>query len=262
MITFIAPLIINEVFPNPLTGSEWVEINYLGEYQANILDYINFTISDDKKVLYTFQGNEVWSDNFLVVELLGLNNDQDSVILKDDQANIIDQMSYTNTEKGLSWSRTNSNQAVFELAEATPNHLNINFSLTVSPSPNPTAIASISPTINPQPSANPTTSINKHSEVENNNSPSSTTNNILANEKNNNQLNEMKLLSQQDLANHYFSNYQNLQLSYKKDRQFSQSRLVFLGQKILKKPIVDAIIGSSLLIIAAVLLSYDQRSKH
>lgn len=258
----MAPLIINEVFPNPLTGSEWVEIIYLSEDQDNPPDYLNFTISDDKKVLYTFQGDEVWSDNFLVIELSGLNNDQDSVTLQDDESNIIDQMSYTSTEKGLSWSRTNSDQAVFELAEATANYPNINFTVPVSPNPSPTVTNSVSPTINPQPSANPTASIDNSTEMEKNNTPSPTINKNFTQEKTNNQINEIKLLSNQDLANEYFSNYQNLQLSYNKDQQFPQSRLVFLGQKILKKPIVDAIIGSSLLLIAAVLLSYDQRSKH
>lgn len=256
MSVFTTALIINEVFANPVSGSEWVEIFYLGENSPVASDYLNFTISDDKRVIYTFQGDEIWSDNFLVIEVSGLNNDQDSVILKDNNSNIIDQMNYSSTEKGLSWLRVNHEETLFILGEPSPNLPNpIAYpSPTITPNPKltPQATPKPSATTNPQLATNPdstnNTTTNKSGAV--NSAQSATTSNIL--------------LSQQELVDRYFANYQkqkNFQINYPKDRQLRQARLVFLGQKILTKAVGDAIIGSSLLIIAAVLLSYEAGKK-
>jgi len=250
------PLIINEVFPNPSTGSEWVEILYIGENQPVANDYLNYTISDDKRVIYRFQGDELWFDNLLVIELAGLNNDKDSVILKNAQELIIDEMSYTSTKKDFSWLRIDPNQSLFILGEASPLEPNILPTPSVEPTdipqpsiyPSPTSFVTnslLSPAISPSPT--PITNINKQNSID--------TTNALSNNKQ---------LLPQDLSQKYFANYQNyhnLQISYSKDRQFRQSRQVFLGQKILKKELIDAIIGSSLLVIAAILLSYEQRKK-
>ncbi len=249
-------LIINEVFANPVSGSEWVEIFYCGADQLSAADYLNFTISDDKRVIYTFQGDEIWSDNFLVIEVSGLNNDQDSVILKDSSSNIIDQMNYTATEKGLSWLRANQEETLFILGEPSPNLPNPlaypsptitpNPKLTPQPTPKPSATANPQLATSPDPTNNAATT-NKSGAV--NSAQSSNT---------------VNKISQQELVHQYFANYQKqktFQINYPKDRQVRQARLVFLGQKILTKAVVDVIIGSSLLIIAAVLLSYEARKK-
>ena len=262
-------LIINEVFPNPSSGSEWVEILYLGENQPVANEYLNFTISDDKRVIYRFQGDEVWSDNLLLVELSGLNNDKDSVILKNVTEIIIDEMSYTSTQKDLSWSRIDPYQSMFILGEASPlaqnpvpiPSIHPTTSLKPTANPKPTAHLSLAPTNNPSltPTSNPSlTPTNKPS-------PTATPNtNSQALSSTANKINNNKLLSPQDLSQKYFANYQNyqkLQISYPKNKQFANSRQVFLGQKILKKTIIDAIMGSSLLVIAAILFSYEQRKK-
>lgn len=268
-------LIINEVFPNPSTGSEWIEISYLGENIVDSNDYRNFTISDEKRIIYTFQGDEVWSNNFLVIEVAGLNNDQDSVILKNAEELVIDQMSYTLTEKNLSWLRINPNESVFILGEASP--LCANY-IPPSPTPNPnptvtpmpTSATTATPSSMPSPSIT-SPSINANPNIINAPPPTATLTNT---NQNNNDTNNQEIktnnreinkqLSQEELAQVYFANYQNyhnLQISYTQEKQFPQTRLVFLGQKILKPAIIDAIIGSSLLVLAAILLSYENKAK-
>lgn len=255
-------LIINEVFPNPDTGSEWIEIYYVGENPVLASDYINFSISDDKRIIYTFQGDEVWSDNFLVVAVAGLNNDQDSVILKNAEELVIDQMSYTLSQKNLSWLRINEQESNFILGEASPLQFN-NIPPSATPSPNPTLSPLPSPSLtSPSPHPNPDVI----------NTPTPTPSPIdLAQNNNTNQV-ETKpdkkqnyhQLSPEELAQNYFNNYQdyhNLQITYSQEKQFPQTRLVFLGQKMLKPAIIDAIIGSSLLVLAAILLSYDNKTK-
>lgn len=245
-------LIINEVFPNPETGSEWIEILCLLENQVIANDYTNFSISDEKRIIYTFQGNEVWSNNFLVVEVSGLNNDQDSVILKDAEELIIDQMSYSSSEKNLSWLRIDPDEANFILGEASPLFAN-HILPSATPSPSPTLTPIPSPSI-----ANP--SINSNPNIIN--APTPITHPTGTNQNNNDTKNQQ--LSQKELAQNYFANYQNyqnLQITYSQEKQFPQTRLVFLGQKILKPAIIDAIIGSSLLVLAAILLSYENKEK-
>lgn len=257
-------LIINEVFANPLSGSEWVEIFYCGADSLSAADYLNFTISDDKRVIYTFQGDEIWLDNFLVIEVSGLNNDQDSVILKDKNSSIIDQMNYSSTEKGLSWLRANQEETLFILGEPSPNLANpiaypsptITPSPKITPQPTPQATPKPSATANPQPT---TTSLDPTS----NDTAATNKSGVVKSTQSSNTSNSQTLL-QQELAHQYFANYQkqkNFQINYSKDRQVRQARLVFLGQKILTKAVVDVIIGSSLLIIAAVLLSYEAKKK-
>jgi hypothetical protein len=251
-------LIINEVFPNPNLGNEWVEIRYLGEEIINPNDYYNFTLSDEKRVIYSFQGDEAWSGNFLIIEVTGLNNDQDSVILKNAEAIVIDEMNYTSSEKDLSWSRTNPDQSIFTLGQASPLAENLIITPTIipSPSPSPTAL----PTV-----ITPTPSTNNHQ-----NSSDDETDNIQSDidvEKKVSQTLDTsnRSLSQTDLSQICFTNYQNyqnLQTTYSQDKQFAQTRLMFLGQEILKRAVIDAIIGSSLLVIAAILLSYETRTKN
>ena len=254
-------LIINEVFPNPETGSEWIEILCLLENQVIANDYTNFSISDEKRIIYTFQGNEVWSNNFLVIEVSGLNNDQDSVILKDAEELIVDQMSYSSSEKNLSWLRIDPDEANFILGEASPLFAN-HILPSATPSPSPTLTPIPSPSI-----ANP--SINSNPNIINDPTPTANptgtnqNNNYTKNQETDNKEKNQQL-SQKELAQNYFTNYQNyqnLQITYSQEKQFPQTRLVFLGQKILKPAIIDAIIGSSLLVLAAILLSYENKAK-
>lgn len=263
MSSITSPLIINEVFPNPNSGKEWVEIYYLEEAPINAADYVNFTISDENKIIYSFRGEEIWSDNFLVIEVSGLNNDKDSVILKNAQGIIIDEMSYTSTQKGLSWLRTNSYDSVFVLGEASPLYQNPVITPSATPSPsNPSPSPLINPTISPSSNTDslPIYSIDEEKDSQIN--ANAENKSIQTVNKKMGKTSEQVL--QKELSQTYFANYQNyhnLQITYSKDKLFPQSRLVFLGQEILKQPIINAIIGSSLLVIAAILLSYEAKRK-
>ena len=46
-------LLITEVFPNPETGNEWVEL-YCPDENQDVGNFTNFTLSDEKKIIYTF----------------------------------------------------------------------------------------------------------------------------------------------------------------------------------------------------------------
>ncbi len=260
-------LIINEVFPNPDTGSEWIEIYHLGENLVIASDYAGFSLSDDKRIIYTFQGDELWSGNFLVIEVSGLNNDRDSVILQNAEELVIDQMSYPLSQKNLSWLRINPDEPIFILGEASPLQFNsIPPSAPPNPSPTFSPLASPAPTSpSPNPSPNPNLNVM--------NTPMPTANPTNTQQHNDDRKKtatepdkkqSQQPLSAEALAQNYFANYQddhNLQITYSPEKQFPQTRLVFLGQKMLKPAIIDAIIGSSLLILAAILLSYENKAK-
>jgi hypothetical protein len=253
----IAPLIINEVFPNPSSGSEWVEILCLEENQFSPEEYAHFTISDDKRIIYQFSGDEEWLEKLLVIELSGLNNDDDSVILKNPDGLIVDEMSYGSSQKDLSWLRTDIENPLFILGEPSPLSLNSIPSPSAEPTPNPSHKPTPNPnhaiTTNITPTSFPISSVNNNQEK---------TEQSTSKEKE--KLN--RIIGKQDILEKYFANYQkfkNLKIECQNSQHFPKSRLVFLGQKILKKAVVNAIIGSSLLILAAILLSYEQKKpKH
>ena len=241
-------LIINEIYPNPSTGSEWVEIYQVendSAVQAEV--YTNYSLNDNYHLIYQFTGEEVWTDQFLVINVSGLNNDGDSVILKDDLTNILDQMTYSSSQKDQSWSRVDPTTNEFLLTPISPlaDNLLPNPSASPTTQPDPTPTTNVSPQLTPQVSESPTPTIN-----------------LSTNQQKTEQIKKNLLIQQFDPIQH-LSNYQNLtnlQLkTINSDLEKNQSRLVFLGQKILKKVVLNAIIGSSLLIVAAILFSYEQK---
>jgi len=234
---------ITEVFPNPKTGSEWVEIYCLAENLSS-QDLVTFTMHDDKQIIYTFDGEEVWQNQTAIIEVSGLNNDGDSVILKNEVEDIIDQMSYNSSTKDQSWSRLGLNNQEFALTEPNPGQF---VETSITPSITPSLTASPTATITDKPSSTPTPSLAL--------TPSPTTTEAAPTTSSTPTFNCPVL----------FPNYQDqkLKLSYGKDHQAKQAtRLVLLGQKIPKKPATDAIIGGSLLLIAAWLLSLKQQDEN
>lgn len=259
-------LLINEVFPNPNLGSEWIEIYHPENNFPLASDFANFTISDDKRVIYSFSGEESWSQKFLVVEVSGLNNDGDSVILKDAQNKIIDEMTYNTSQKNLSWLRSSLENNNFVLGEASPleeNLIPIPIS-TVFPSPTPIA-STIHPSSSLTPTPTPKTTQNKNTLTSEDTPKQNLSEETQFSENNSSQKNDHTNQATQELKiEKYFSNYQNpnkLKLNCKSNNNFPNPRLVFLGQKILKSAVLNAIIGSCLLFFSAVLLSYEQKPK-
>lgn len=136
-----AQLLINEIHPNQVSGSEWVELWWTGT-QAESVNLLNYTLHDEAKQIYKFSNEALdQSTALVVVEVSGLNNDQDSVVLKDPVGNIIDEFNYTSTSKGLSWSRVASDKFVLsEPSKGLPNPV---------PTPTPTPTPTTTPTITP-----------------------------------------------------------------------------------------------------------------
>jgi len=144
------PLLINEVHPNQNSGSEWIEL-FCEETNADLSTY---SIYDAVRKIYQFS-DERCSDNLLVVEVSGLNNDQDSVIVKQDNGEIIDSFSYQSSEKGLSWSRqVDSNFVLSSPSRGANNPAVIEAEPSTSPTPR-TSITS-TPSVNLTPTNNPT----------------------------------------------------------------------------------------------------------
>lgn len=225
-------ILISEIHPNQESGSEWVEF-YITPEPAEDFSLNNFTIFDNLRQIYKFT-NEKFVNQLLVVEVSGLNNDTDSVILKDDNGEILDTFTYDKTEKGLSWSR-NFADNTFALTAPSRNLMNPSPTPTVTPSLTatpttltPTATVTVATTTI-------TTELNENTDVTD--STSITTNTVTQNLIN---LDKIKLSSRDQ-------NQQNRNL-----------RLVFLGELPERNLIINAIIGSFLIILASMIFIYGK----
>lgn len=225
-------LLISEVYPNPDTGNEWIELLLINP-ENELVKLLNFTFFDSSREIFKFS-NEQFIDQLLVVEVTGLNNDQDSVILKDNLGNIIDSHHYSSTQKGLSWSR-NSSSNEFLLTNPSRNLINpVPISTPTSTlTPKPSPIYSISPSIS-QPTSNQT-------QIKNDN----------------------KNASQVKITQYPYYDLDNIQLqAIEMERERRLSKLVLVGQKNSTGEFRNAIIGSLLLILGALSLLYAKFKKN
>ena len=116
--------LISEVMPDPSEGPEWVELyNHQDEnIQLQGLELWD-ELSSPSKLLTVQEDKSLAPGEFIVINLpsIKLNNGGDSVILKDSQGNQIDKMTYTNSQKDLSWAREEyTYQSPFLLMQPTP----------------------------------------------------------------------------------------------------------------------------------------------
>lgn len=228
-------ILINEVYPNPDSGSEWIELLLIAEKADESFNLENFTIFDNTRQIYKFT-NEQFINKLLVIEVNGLNNDTDSVTLKNESGNILNSFTYEQSEKGLSWSREN-NSNTFILANPSRNLANPYISpvqtLTPILTPTPTFISTPTPTQTPTASPTPI------------NTPTATTPQKETQQITNYDLNKIKL------NNH------------DKEMQKRELRLVFIGKQIEQTEIINAIIGSFLIILSSIFLIYVKiKNKH
>lgn len=99
-------VLINEIMPNSISGSEWVELFNAGD---EIQDLTGWSVVDD--IDQTF--NEILTGSlnpgeYLVLEDSSiLNNGGDSATLKDNLGNVVDTITYTNSIGGQSMGRQN-----------------------------------------------------------------------------------------------------------------------------------------------------------
>ena len=222
---------INEVYPNPESGSEWIEFIIEGGTTENFSP-INYTIFDSYHQIHKFT-DEHFDGQLLVVEVSGLNNDQDSVVLKDVSGNILDSFSYSSTQKGLSWTRepeTNN----FLLSETTPGQIN----QTPTPTLKPTSPITIAPTSSPT----IVTSTPPNSTQNDSATASNSTKTIIINpRKYAYNLAEVKIATEDKAA------------------MDINTRLVVLGKNQNQIEFANAIIGSSLIILSSLYLIYVKR---
>ncbi|MGD9129491.1 MAG: lamin tail domain-containing protein [Candidatus Woesebacteria bacterium] len=158
-----AQLVINEVYPQPDSGQEeWVELYLPTEQEGadplETLSLQGWTLWDElasPSIIYSFNSESISPGEYLLISLSSkLNNSGDAVILKNQDNELVDQMSYQNSQKNYSFARIPNAEGDFQLSLATPGEENHSPSPTTSISSTPEP--SLSPSANPSPQASPT----------------------------------------------------------------------------------------------------------
>jgi hypothetical protein len=225
------------VHPNPNSGTEWLEF-YLTPETVTNFNLAGFTVFDNTRQIYKFN-EEAFSNQLLIINVSGLNNDADSVILKDETGNILDTFTYEKSEKGLSWSRI-PNENIFILSTPSYNLPN--------PAPSPTPTSTIAPTVTPSSTVTPSLTVSP--------TPGNT---ITPQPTFLSQLN----LQQEKILLQKLSKPESIKLiSHNSDYQTRNLRLVFLSNSPKQSLIVNAIIGSLLIILSSAVLLYGKIKKH
>lgn len=120
-------MVINEVVPDPASGTDWVELLNVGDEAA---DLGGFTMTDDDPThVFTFAaGTTVAPGAYLVLEqnatgsfTFGLGKSGDQVNLYDAQATLVDNATWaaTQADAPTSWGRLPSGTGAFQTL-ATP----------------------------------------------------------------------------------------------------------------------------------------------
>lgn len=222
-------IIINEVHPNQESDNEWVEF-LATETLPDDFSLNEYTIFDNSKQIYKFT-TEKFINQLLVVELSGLNNDSDSVILKNSNDEVIDYFTYSKTEKGLSWFRTKNGN--FLLGEPSKNQNN----------PTPSQGPNLNPT--PSPNYNPSTSPSP--------SPSQSPSPALLSNSPTPSISQAKI----NIRPQYVYDLKKVKLEATESSLAKRNnRLVILSETEGQREFVNAIIGSSLIILSAIFIIY------
>ena len=154
-----AQLVINEVFPAPASGSEWVELKNM---TSNVVSLGGWVVEDDTSALTpvpSFSTNAIAANGYFVFEVSGrLNNSGDSVKLKNPAAQIIDQMTYTSSISDQSWLRSPDGVGEFILSSFVTRGIANPTLQSPAPSPSSSPITSPSPIVSPSPSLFPSPS--------------------------------------------------------------------------------------------------------
>lgn len=158
----IPQLVITEVYPAPGSGqSEWIELFNPSQFG---IDLTGWSLEDQlttPSVLVTLSGQVMASELVLVsLPTAKLNNGGDGVTLKNNLSEVVDTMSFSSSQTGMSWSRLGVLPAAgWELGAPTPNELTLanllepdvppTFPPLPSQSPYPTTVPSPNPSANP-----------------------------------------------------------------------------------------------------------------
>lgn len=150
-------LVINEIFPNPITSNEpdeWIELYNSGDEQVDLSEY---KIDDIEGGSSPFQLSGIIEGKSWIllpksVTGITLNNTNDDVRLISNSGEIIDSVSYDTTQEGKSYARIPDGNGAFEWVDhPTPNATNSVDVPTPSPSNEPSPTPTVSPTQEPTP---------------------------------------------------------------------------------------------------------------
>ena len=157
-------IIISEVYPNPSQGYEWVELYNNGSQEAVLTDWKIDDQDGGGSSPYSFNA-VIGVDSFIVIEIQRaggmLNDSGDDVRLLSNQGNLIDNLSYEQINRGISYSLVGDDYCFslptpetdnFDCFEDEESEDDISVTPTVSPTPKPTEKTKNSPT----PSLKPT----------------------------------------------------------------------------------------------------------
>jgi hypothetical protein len=118
---------LNEIFPAPVSGKEWIELSLTGD---QIRELEGYKLYDASGKIYTFPNTtfDPAQSRYLVVELSSskLNNGGDSVLLYDASNQLLDAVQYPETTKGHAWIRFPEPDGSWqETLQATPRAPNV-----------------------------------------------------------------------------------------------------------------------------------------
>jgi hypothetical protein len=149
--TAYSAVVINEVYPNPLTGEdEWAELLNTGGVAVDLSGWQLRDQLATSSLIRQF-GENTWLEPgaFLLVTFKSiLNNDGDAVVLKNAVGDEVSALAFSRSTKGLSWNRGETGETFFE-ANPTPNEPNEVPTPIPSPTPTPTPpiLSSLSPVL-------------------------------------------------------------------------------------------------------------------
>lgn len=144
-------MLITEVLAQPETGQpEWVEVFNPDDTAQNLSGFVLKDQLAAPSVLYTFGEQSVGPGQYFMVELSGskLNNAGDGVQLYTASGSLLDTMTFSSSQKGLSWQKY-----AHGWCEAAPTPAGPHSCPEPTPTPSPTPSATPQPTTSPLPSA-------------------------------------------------------------------------------------------------------------
>lgn len=137
----MAQVVINELYPAPSSGNDWVELKNLGSDPISLTDW---SLENSSLALSTtpkMTDQTLLANGYLVLEVSNhLKNASDTISLRNSFGQVTDQASYTFSQTDFSWARSPDGTGDFNLVVPTRATTNPNLpSPTPTPSPVPTS---------------------------------------------------------------------------------------------------------------------------
>jgi len=169
-------LYINEIMPNPDTGSEWLELFNNNDYDINLE---NYKIKDDTTHYRIIGANTISAHSYFIFMFNNyLNNDGDSLSLYDNLNRQIGKtVIFTNSTKGRSYSLQDDDSWCFALSTMNSD----NNSCFVGPTDTPKPTSTPHPTSTPRPTSTPKPKKSPNQKITKTPTPAKTKNKLSSN---------------------------------------------------------------------------------